>query len=88
MKAPSKAKPGVSGVGADIVDRYTEHQRQIIEHLQKLPTDIDPTKTIITSPLLGVVTYSLDDGFTILVVHCQRHLGQAKRVTEAAGFPA
>jgi uncharacterized damage-inducible protein DinB len=87
IKAPSKAQPSVSEVGADIVERYSEHQHQIIEYLQKLPADIDPAKSIITSPLLGIVTYSLDDCFTILVVHCQRHLGQARRVTETAGFP-
>ena len=58
----------------------------MVEHLRKLPTDIDMVKTIITSPLLGVVTYSLDDCFTILAVHCQRHFGQAKRVTEPGDF--
>jgi hypothetical protein len=65
-----------------------EHQHQIVDHLRRLPDDVDPARTIITSPLLGLVTYSLDDCFTIMVVHCQRHLGQAKRVTETAGFPA
>jgi hypothetical protein len=88
IKAPSKAKPSASEIEARIIDRFSEHQHQIIEHLQKISTDIDPAKTIITSPLLGIITYSLDDCFTILVVHCQRHFGQAGRVTETKGFPA
>ena len=88
MKTTSKAFPSTSEIGGDIIELFSEHQHQMIEHLQRLPTDIDPAKTIITSPLLGAITYSLADTFTILVVHCQRHLGQAKRVTQTAGFPA
>ena len=88
MKTTGKAFPSASDIDGDIIERFAEHQWQMIDHLQKLPQDIDPAKTIITSPLLGLVTYSLDDTFTILVVHCQRHFGQAKRVTEAEGFPA
>lgn len=87
MKTTAKAFPSSSEIGGDIIERFCEHQRQMIDHLQKLPADIDPVKTIITSPLFGIVTYSLDDTFTILTVHCQRHCGQAKRVTETAGFP-
>ena len=86
MKTTAKAEPSASEIGGDIIERFGEHQDQMIGHLQKLPTDIDPVKTIITSPLLGIVTYSLDDTFTILVEHCQRHFGQAKRVMEAEGF--
>lgn len=87
MKTTSKAEPSVSAIYGDIIGRFSEHQNQMIEHLQKLPTDIDSAKTIITSPLMGLVTYSLDDCFTVLEVHCQRHFGQAKRVTETDGFP-
>jgi uncharacterized damage-inducible protein DinB len=86
MKTTAKAQPSASEIDAGIIDRFAEHQNQIIEHLQSLPADIEPTKTIITSPLLGFVTYSLDDCYTILVVHAQRHFGQAKRVTEKAGL--
>jgi hypothetical protein len=40
-------------------------------------------KTIITSPLAGFVTYSLDDCLTILIVHERRHVLQAKRVVQS-----
>jgi hypothetical protein len=59
----------------------------MIEHLRKLPPDLDPAKTIVTSPLMGLVTYSLDDCYTILAVHGPRHFNQAKRVMETDGFP-
>jgi len=58
-----------------------------IDHLKKIPDSIDPIKTVVTSPLMGFVTYSLDDCYSILAVHGPRHIGQAKRVTEAEGFP-
>ena len=88
MKTTAKAEPSKSEIGHDIIERYAEHQRQMIEHLKRVPAEIDPARTIVTSPLLGVVTYSLDDTYMILAVHSQRHLGQAKRVMEVAGFPA
>jgi hypothetical protein len=87
MKTTAKAQPSASEIDGRIIERFAEHQSELIDHLQKLPAEIDPGKLIITSPLLGFVTYSLDDTFTILTVHCQRHFGQAKRVIEAKGFP-
>ncbi|HTH36748.1 MAG TPA: DinB family protein [Pyrinomonadaceae bacterium] len=86
-KTTAKAEPSKSEIGGDIIQRYVEHQRQMIEHLESVPTNIDPMRTIVTSPLLGVVTYSLDDTYTILAVHSQRHLGQAERVLETEEFP-
>jgi len=87
MKTTSKVCPSSSDIDAGIVDRFVEHQHELIEHLQKLPGDVDPKETIITSPLMGFVTYSLDDTFTILTHHCRRHFNQAKRVTDMEGFP-
>jgi uncharacterized damage-inducible protein DinB len=88
MKATGRAQPSASEIDGRIIERFSGHQNEMIEHLQRLPPDSDPAKTIITSPLLGIVTYSLDDCLTILTVHCRRHFGQAKRVMEADGFPA
>jgi uncharacterized damage-inducible protein DinB len=86
-KTSSKAEPSASHIGAAIVDRFVQHQAELIAHLRQLPLSVDRKNTIITSPLLRCVTYSLDDGMTILVVHEQRHLLQAMRVMEADGFP-
>lgn len=87
MKTTSKAYPSASEIGGDIIERFASHQERLIGALQKLPSTLDARKTIITSPLLALVTYSLDDMFTILTHHCRRHFNQAKRVTEADGFP-
>ena len=87
MKTTPKAYPSSSEIGGDIIERYCKNQAQLIEHLRKLPPEIDTKKTFVTSPLLGLVTYSLDDCYTILAVHGPRHFNQAKRVMEADGFP-
>jgi hypothetical protein len=87
MKTTAKAFPSESEIAGDIIDRFCEHQDQLIGHLQNLPADLDAAKTIITSPLLGIVTYSLADTFTILDVHCRRHFDQALRVTQMDEFP-
>jgi len=87
MKTSAKALPSTSEIDGRIIQMFCDHQNKMIEHLQKLSANVEPAKMIITSPLVGIVTYSLDDCFTILVVHCQRHYGQAKHVTEAKGFP-
>lgn len=88
MKTTGKAHPSASEIDAGIVDRYVEHQGEMIAALRRFPPDLDATRTILTSPLLSVFTYSLDDYMTILVVHSHRHFDQAKRVMEAVGFPA
>lgn len=88
MKTTGKAEPSKSEIGADIIERFCEHQQQMIDAINKLPGDLDATKQIITSPLLGAITYSLADAFTFVPMHCRRHFDQAKRVTEAEGFPA
>jgi hypothetical protein len=87
MKTTSKAQPSTSEIDSDIIERYCKHQRQMVETIQRIPTNIDPSKTIITSPLLGLVTYSLEDCYEIIAVHGPRHFNQAKRVMGTHGFP-
>lgn len=86
-KTSGKAEPTVSNVDTRIIDQFSDCQAQLIEHIQHLPDDLDVRQTFITSPLISLVTYSLDDGLTLLVLHEQRHFGQAQRVMEASGFP-
>lgn len=87
MKTTGKASPSVSEIGGDIIRRFCDHQLEMIAALNKLPSDLDATNQIVTSPLLGVITYSFDDALTFVPMHCERHFDQAKRVTEAPGFP-
>src|SRR5690606_29839266 len=86
-KTVRKSEPAASELDAGIIARYAEHQRELVSSLRALPHGLDPQRTVITSPLSPIVTYSLADCFEILVVHGQRHFLQAQRVTEAEGFP-
>ncbi|MGH9948485.1 MAG: DinB family protein [Pyrinomonadaceae bacterium] len=86
-KAPSKKIVPPSDVVADIVERFVANIGVVNEGI-KTCADVDREKTIITSPFLAVMTYKLDDGYTVLVEHSKRHIRQAKRVIEAEGFPA
>jgi|SRR5436190_10131591 len=87
MKTTSKAQPSSSEIDSNIIERYCEHQRQMIEAIRRIPANLDLGKTIVTSPLLGLVTYSLEDCYEIIAVHGPRHFNQAKRLMETDGFP-
>ena len=82
MKTSKIAYPSASEIDDTIVERFREHNRELGGQIDSISADVD-LKTIITSPLSGFVTYSLDDCLTILVVHERRHLLQAKRVEQA-----
>ena len=85
VKTSKKAYPSSSDISADIVERFAVHNRELAEHIGRISPEVD-LKTIITSPLAGFVTYSLDDCLTMLVVHERRHVLQAKRVMTDLGF--
>jgi DinB superfamily len=86
-KAPSVFKPTSSAIAGDVVDRFLKSQKQLVDLMRK--TEKLPLSTImITSPVAAFVTYSLNDAYIIMALHNRRHFNQAKRVTEAAGFPA
>jgi hypothetical protein len=48
---------------------------------------LDLDAITVTSPVLRVITYSLMDGYRIIVAHERNHVAQARRVTETHGFP-
>ncbi len=85
-KAPSKAIVPPSDIEADIIERFAGHIAEVNQKVEACAA-ADPQKTVVTSPFLAVFTYTLDDAYTVLVEHTKRHIRQAKRVTEADGFP-
>jgi len=85
-KAPSQAIVPPSDIEGDIVDRFVSHIGEVNDRVEKCE-GADRIKTIVTSPILAVFTYKLDDAYTVLVEHTKRHIRQAKRVMEAEGFP-
>lgn len=83
-KTTPNAYPSSSAIGADIIERFAAHQAEMIAHVRRFPPTLDPN-IIITSPLLSVVTYRLDDVLVFLGLHCRRHFEQARRVKESMG---
>ena len=86
-KAPSKKIVPPSEITADIIERFAAHIDVVNKAIESCAA-ADRQKTVVSSPFLAVFTYTLDDAYTVLVEHTKRHFRQAKRVTEAEGYPA
>jgi hypothetical protein len=85
LPAPKVFRPSSSEIhGA--VESFLNQQSRFLDFVRKT-AGIDYNKTRIRSPVTPLLRYSLADAFVVTVVHGQRHLGQARRVLETAGFP-
>jgi hypothetical protein len=84
--ASPRATPTMSGVAADIVHRFVEQHREAAARVRALD-ERDAAHTIMTSPFIKVITYSVLDGWRLVCAHDRRHFEQARRVTLSAGFP-
>lgn len=86
LKAPSAATPSASKLDSQIVSRFVTQQQTVSQKLRAIE-GLNTDKVIITSPFIGIVTYSLLDAARIIVVHERRHFEQAQRVVASEGFP-
>lgn len=85
-KSPKAFSISQSDVSGDIVNQFSNHQKELIE-LMRTTRSLDTENIIITSPASPLIVYSLADAFRIIVVHEQRHLKQAERILEMENFP-
>jgi hypothetical protein len=85
-KAPSKKIVPPSDISGDIVEQFEKNVSDMNSYVAAC-SEIDREKTVVTSPFLAIMTYKLDDAYTVLVEHTKRHVRQAKRVIEAEQFP-
>ena len=86
IKAPKRFEPAQSDINASVINDFVDQQTLIVEKM-KATEQLDLEKIVITSPAVGMVTYSLMDAYRIIVVHEHRHFQQAKRVTDETAFP-
>jgi len=84
--APSKAQPATSDIAADIIRRFVEQHRDAVARVQALG-ERDAARAIMTSPFIRVVTYSVLDGWRLVLAHDRRHFEQACGVALSPGFP-
>jgi hypothetical protein len=86
MTAPKKLKPSSSDKPADFVRTYISNLENFLDLIARCK-NVDLDNTIITSPLINMVTYTLRDSFEFLINHEHRHINQAVRVKENKDFP-
>ena len=87
VKAPKRFQPAQSDISGSVINDFVDLQKQVVEKM-KATEHLDLEKIVITSPVTGIVVYSLMDAYRLIVVHEQRHFQQAKRVIEETGFPS
>lgn len=86
FKVPSPQIVPPSEIDPNIVEIFAEHQVELIERIKRTES-ADWKKTKITSPFMKAATYSLADGFQVVVEHEKRHVRQASQVLRDANFP-
>jgi hypothetical protein len=69
------------------VTRFVRQQRESSARVQAID-ERTAASAIMTSPFATFITYSVLDGFRLVVAHGHRHVEQARRVTQSPGFPA
>ena len=85
-KAPSKSIVPPSELPADIVSKFEKNISEVCDKVTAC-AGADREKVVVGSPFLSLMTYRLDDAYSVLVEHTKRHIRQAKRVMQADGFP-
>lgn len=87
FKATAAVMPASSALDADIIARFTAHQQEVVGHMERTALRGDLGAMMLTSAVAPAAFYSALDAFRILLAHERRHMAQAVRVTQAAGFP-
>jgi hypothetical protein len=85
-KAARVFLPASSDVAPDVIEEFAGHQTELAERM-RATGGRDLRRTMVTSPVTAVATYSLLDAYRIVVAHERKHFEQARRVTEEASFP-
>jgi hypothetical protein len=85
--APAPARPASSDIAGDVIGHFVAQHRDIVASLQSLDERV-ASQTIMTSPFIRVIAYSVLDGCRLMTVHDRRHVEQARRVMLEPEFPA
>lgn len=85
-KAPRVFLPTSSDVDAGVMEKFASHQEELVRRM-RATAGVDLRRTMVTSPVAAVATYSLLDAYRIVVAHERKHFEQARRVMQEASFP-
>jgi hypothetical protein len=86
LTAPSTARPAASDIAADVIQRFVAQHRDAVLRTRTLDEG-QAAHTIMTSPFIRVVTYSVLDGWRLVLAHDRRHFEQAHGVMRLPQFP-
>jgi hypothetical protein len=86
MRAPKTFHPPPARPRQDVMAAFRAYQVQFIDRLRQA-NGLDLARARVRSPAAAWLRMSLGSGFALMVAHEQRHLWQAKRITEREGFP-
>jgi hypothetical protein len=86
LNAPQKMAPSSSDKPGNFVELYLSNLDTFLILIAGCK-QIDLDKTILTSPTLKFVTFSLRDAFEFLITHEHRHINQAIRVKNEFKIP-
>lgn len=84
--ASPKAQPAASDIDADVIQRVVEQHRSAVAWLEALD-EREAGRTVMVSPFLRVIPYSVLDGSRLILAHDRRHFEQARRVMLSPAFP-
>jgi DinB family protein len=85
LPAPSVYRPGPTA-RAGVVAEYLRSLDELAA-LMRGARGLDLGHLRMSSPVSKLIRLHVGDGFSIMVVHAQRHLGQIERVEASPGFP-
>jgi hypothetical protein len=85
--APEKARPSSSDISGDVIGLFVAQHHDAADWVETIDARA-AARTIMISPFIRFVAYSVLDGCRLVVAHDHRHYDQALRVVAAPGFPS
>ena len=85
-RAPKKIVPA-SRVEASVLDRFLRSNQSVRELIGRAK-DRDVNRIRFQNPFIPIIRFTVGTAFEIISGHERRHLLQAERVRQSAGFPA
>ncbi len=85
-KAPKAFQPAPGRPRHDVMAAFRAYQVQYVDRLRQA-NGLDLARARVRSPVARWLRMPLGSGLAMMVAHQRRHLAQAHRVLDAAGFP-
>jgi len=87
MRASIDKQPGPERPKRETLAGFRAYQVQYVDRLRQA-NGIDLSRSCVRSPLASWIRIPLGSAFASMAAHERRHLWQARRITQTAGFPA